>query len=114
MRACNFHFRTCYAIAQIRLQGAIHKDELLRGSLSIKGEVERREELVGMFSMSLSASRRGGEHVDERRTMPEQVIAELRFGRDRCRGFNLFCRGWRGEKGSEGFLIGGDGGVVNW
>ncbi len=37
----------------------IHKDESLRGSLSIKGEAERREEMVGMFSMSLSASRRG-------------------------------------------------------
>ncbi len=30
----------------------IHNDQLLRGSLSIKGEVERREQLVGMFSMS--------------------------------------------------------------
>ena len=30
-----------------------------------------------------------------------------------CRGFTLVCRGWRGENGSEGFLIGGDGEVVN-
>jgi hypothetical protein len=91
----------------------IYNNQLLRGSLSIKSEVVRREELVGMFSMSFSASRRGGQHVDGRRTIPAPVSAELQIGRERCRGFNLVCRGWLGEKGSEEFLIGGDGGVVN-
>ncbi len=91
----------------------IYNEQLLAGSLFIKSEVERREELVGMFSMSFSTSRRGEQHVGGRRTMPAQVSAELKIGRERCRGFNLICRGWRGEKGSEAFLIGGDGRVVN-
>ncbi len=60
-----------------------YNDWLLRGSLSIKGEVERRKELVGMFGISLSAGRRGGQHIDGSRTMPAPVSAELQIGRKR-------------------------------
>jgi hypothetical protein len=91
----------------------IYKHQLLRGSLSANGEVERREGLVGMFSMSLSAGRWRGQQVDGRRAMPAPVSAELQIGRKGWRGFNLVCRGWRGETGRERFLIGGDGEVVN-
>ncbi len=79
----------------------IYNDQLLRGSLSIKGEVERREELVGMFTMSLSASRRGSSMSMD--SEPAPVSAALQIGTERCRRFNLVCRGRRGEKGSEGF-----------
>jgi hypothetical protein len=82
-------------------------------SLSVNGEVERREGLVGMFSVSLSAGRRRGQQVDGRRAMPAPVSAELKIRRKGWREFNLVCRGWRGETGRETFLIGGDGEVVN-
>jgi hypothetical protein len=68
---------------------------------------------VGMISMSLSAGRRGKQHVNGHRTMPAPLSAELQIGTKRWRGFNLVCRGWRGDNGREGFLIGGDGEVVN-
>ncbi len=61
----------------------IYNDQLLRGSLSINGEVERREGLVGMFGMSLSAGRWGEQQFDGRRTMPAPVSAELQIGRKR-------------------------------
>ncbi len=64
----------------------IYNDQLLRGSLSINGEVERKEGLVGVFSMSLSAGRRREQQVDGRRAMPAPVSAELQIGRKRWRG----------------------------
>ncbi len=58
----------------------IYKDQLLKGTLSIK---ERRKELVGMLCISLSAGRRGGQQVDGCRTVLAPASAELQIGRKR-------------------------------
>ncbi len=68
---------------------------------------------MGMFSMSLSAGRRGEQHVDGHRTMQVPVSAELQIGRERWRGFNLVVEVGEERKEEWGFLIGGGGEEVN-
>ncbi len=71
----------CMVMYSFVLRVFIYKHQLVRGSLrlSVNGEVERREGLVGMFSMSLSAGRRRGQQFDGRRAIPAPVSAELQI-----------------------------------